>query len=81
MIGDECFITSVKKDGDAQKQGISVGDQIVLLGKFKPTRRDLWKMTYVLYKLDPADTLDLKIRKPDGTEKSLTVKAKTMTDK
>lgn len=81
MIGDECFIISVKKDSDAQKQGISVGDQITLLGKFKPNRRDLWKMMYVLYKLDPADTLDLKVRKPDGTEKALTIKARTMTEK
>ncbi len=81
MIGDECFITSVKKDSDAQKQGIAVGDQILLLGKFTPNRRDLWKMTYVLYKLDPANTLDLKIRNPDGTEKLLTINAKTMTDK
>lgn len=80
MIGDECFITSVKTDSDARKQGIEVGDQIILLGKFKPNRRDLWKMMYVLYKLDPADTLDLKIRKPDGTEKDLTVKAKTTSD-
>lgn len=81
MIGDECYITSVKKDSDAQKQGVGVGDQIVSLGKFTPNRRDLWKMLYVLYKLDPTDTLDLKIRKPDGVEKSLTVQAKTMTDK
>lgn len=81
MIGDECFVTSVKNDSDARGQGIEVGDQIVLLGKFKPNRRDLWKMIYVLYKLDPANTLDLKIRKPDGSEKSLIIKAKTMTDK
>jgi C-terminal processing protease CtpA/Prc len=81
IIGDECFVTSVKNDSDARKQGIEVGDQIVLLGKFKPNRRDLWKMIYVLYKLDPSDTLDLKIRKPDGSEKLLTIKAKTMTDK
>ena len=81
MIGDECFITSVKKDSDAARQGVETGDQILFLGKFKPTRRDLWKMMYVLYKLDPADTLDLKIRKPDGTEKALTVKAKTMTER
>lgn len=79
MIGDECYVTSVKKETDAARQGVEPGDQIVLLGKFKPNRRDLWKMMYVLYKLDPADTLDLRIRKPDGTEKALTVKAKTMT--
>ena len=81
MIGDDCLVTSVKKDSDAKSQGLEVGDQIVLLGKLKPTRRDLWKMTYVLYKLDPADTLDLKIRKLDGSEKAITVKAKKMTDK
>lgn len=81
MIGDECFITSVKKDSDAPNQGVEVGDQITLLGKFKPNRRDLWKMIYVLYKLDPADMLDLKVRKPDGSEKALTIKARTMTDK
>jgi len=81
MIGGDCHITSIKKDSDAARQGIEVGDQIVALGKFKPTRRDLWKMMYVLYKLDPADTLDLTIRKPDGTQKSLTIKAKTMTDR
>jgi len=81
MIGDECYITAVKKDSDAAKQGIETGDQIMTLGRFTPTRRDLWKMMYVLYRLDPANTLDLKIRKPDGTEKTLTVKAKTMTER
>ncbi len=70
MIGDKWFITSVKKDSDAQKQGVTVGDQILLFGKFTPNRRDLWKMSYVIYKLDPANTLDLQIRKSDGTEKS-----------
>ena len=81
MIGDDCFVTSVKNGSDARSQGIEIGDQIVALGKFKPNRRDLWKMMYVLYKLDPANTLDLTIRKPDGTQKSITIKAKTMTDK
>ena len=81
MVADSCYVTSVKKDSDAHKQGVEVGDEIIALGKFKPNRRDLWKMLYVIYKLDPADTLDLKIRKPDGSEKTMTVKAKTMTRK
>lgn len=81
MIGNECFVISVKKDSDAEKKGLEVGDQILQYGKFKPNRRDLWKMNYVLYKLDPANTLDLKTLKPDGAEKSFTITAKTMTDK
>lgn len=81
MIGDDCMITSIKKDSDIASKGVEVGDQIVALGKFRPNRRDLWKMTYLIYKLDPNKTLDLTIRKPDGTEKALTINAKTMTDK
>lgn len=81
MIGDDCHVTFVKKDSDAMSKGVEVGDQILSIGKYPPTRRDLWKIEYLLYRLDPADTLDLKLRKPDGTEKSVTIKAKTQTEK
>jgi C-terminal processing protease CtpA/Prc len=81
MIGDDCLVISVNKDSDAARQGLTVGDQVLLLGKFKPNRRDLWKINYLLFKLEPSKTLELKIRKPDGSEKSLTVTAKTMTMK
>ncbi len=81
MIGNDCFVTYVKKDSDAKAQGIERGDQILKIGKFKPTRNDLWKINYVIYKLDPAKTLDLVLKKPDGQEQTLTIKAKTMTEK
>jgi carboxyl-terminal processing protease len=81
MIGDECFVTSVKSESDASKKGIEVGDQILLIGKFTPTRKDLWKINYLLYRLDPEKTLDLKIKKPDGVEKTMTIEAKTMSEK
>jgi carboxyl-terminal processing protease len=81
MIGDECYVTTVKKDSDAHVQGIEVGDQIVELGRFKPTRVDLWKLEYVIYRLDPSSSLNLRIRKPDGTEKSLKIKGKVQTEK
>lgn len=79
MIGDECYVVSVKKGSDAEAQGLKVGDQILSVGKYAPTRQNLWKITYVLYQLDPINFIDLKIRGVDGTEKQLTVKAKTMT--
>ena len=81
MIGSDCFVVSVDRDSDAAKKGIEVGDQVVSIGKFPPTRNDLWKINYLIYRLDPQKTLDLKVRKPDGTEKALTIDAKTMTDK
>ncbi len=81
MIGENCFVTLVKKDSDAHAQGIEVGDEVLSIRNFTPTRADLWKMSYVIYQLDPSKEMSLKIRKLDGTEKSLVIKAKTLTDK
>ena len=81
MIGDSCYVTSVKKDSDAFKQGVQVGDEVLALGRFAPNRRDLWKMLYVLYRLDPTRLLDLKVKKPDGSERQVRITAKTLTEK
>jgi C-terminal processing protease CtpA/Prc len=79
MIGDKCFVVSVKKGTDAEAKGIKVGDQILKIGKFTPTRDNLWKIVYVLYKLDPIDFINIQIKSVDGAEQELTVKAQTMT--
>lgn len=81
MFGTDCLVTKVKKGSDAEKQGLAVGDKVASIGKFKPNRKDLWKMIYVLYRLDPADTIDLSLEKVDGTQQKIIVKAKTMTQK
>jgi C-terminal processing protease CtpA/Prc len=81
MFGESCLITSVKKDSDAFAQGIEVGDEVISIRKLTPTRADLWKMNYVIYQLDPLKTMDLKIRKLDNTERTVTIQAKTLTDK
>ena len=81
MFGNDCYVVSVKKDSDAAKQGLAVGDKILNIGKYTPSRQHLWKIVYVLYRLDPLDTVDLKIQKLDNSVQNLTVKAKTMTQK
>ena len=81
MIGDKCFVTDVKKGSDAEKKGLKAGDQILNFGKFPPSRAHLWKILYVLYRLDPVNTVDLKTRNTEGAEAQFTVMAKTMTQK
>ncbi len=81
MIGDKCFVVSVKKGSDAEQKGLRVGDEVLNIGKFVPTREHLWKIIYVLYKLDPAKTVDLKIKNLAGAEAQMTITAKTMTEK
>jgi C-terminal processing protease CtpA/Prc len=45
------------------------------------TAKTYGKINYYLYRLDPSETIAIRTRKPDATEKSLTIVAKTMTDK
>lgn len=46
MFGDKCLITNVKPKSDAEAKGLKVGDQILAIENFRPTKKDLWKMNY-----------------------------------
>jgi C-terminal processing protease CtpA/Prc len=79
MFNNKCLVVSVKKGSDAEKQGLRVGDQLLNIGRFTPTREDLWKIIYLIYKLHAASTIDLRIKDLDGVEKHITVTASTIT--
>ena len=46
MIGDKCFIVNVRPGSDAEKKGVKVGDQLLMIDGFNVNRKDLWKMSY-----------------------------------
>jgi carboxyl-terminal processing protease len=75
MIGHNCYVTDVKKGSDAEAKGLKVGDLIVGIGKFNPTRENLWKMNYLLYALDPQESIKIYVLNPDKTEKEIEIKA------
>lgn len=75
MIGYNCFVTDVKKSSDAEAKGLKVGDVIVGVGQFNPTRENLWIMNYLLYALDPQASIKLYVLNPDKTEREIEVKA------
>jgi C-terminal processing protease CtpA/Prc len=81
MFGYKCLVVTVKKGSDAEAKGLRVGDEILNIGRFTPTRRDLWKIIYLIYKLDPSRTVELRVRTLDGQEAQITVAARTMTEK
>lgn len=66
MVGEKCFITSVKKDSDAEKKGVGIGDEIVSIDGYEPTRDNLWKIKYSYFVLRPRARVILAVRKPDG---------------
>jgi C-terminal processing protease CtpA/Prc len=65
MIGQNCFITDVKKDSDAEAKGLKPGDLVVGIGDYAPTRENLWKMNYVFYALDPQESIKLYVISPN----------------
>lgn len=82
-IGNKCFVVDVKKGSDAEKKGLLVGDQIIGIGNVAPSRENLWKINYLLYALDPQETLDLFVRGLDGKERGVQIIAgfKTMKER
>ncbi len=64
MMGDECYIVAIKPKSDAEAKGLKVGDKVILIDNFKPTRDSLWKMMYRYYALAPALSVRLTVQSP-----------------
>jgi len=76
MIGDACFVVSVKPGSDAETQGLKPGDEVLTLDGFKPTRDNIWKMEYSFNVLRPQPGKHIVVRTPDGQQRDLALKAK-----
>src|SRR5258708_2821489 len=76
MVGDKCFVYKVEKDTNAKKQGLAVGDQIISVQGFTPTRENLWKMRYLFFTLRPLPELNVSVVKPDGKAADIAIAAK-----
>lgn len=76
FIGNNCFVTEVKKGSDAETQGVKAGDQILAIGKYAVDRDILWQLEYYIYQLDPQHALDLMLKDLKGVERKLLVKSK-----
>jgi C-terminal processing protease CtpA/Prc len=68
MAGAKCFIVSVDKKSEGEKLGLQVGDELLAIDGFQPTRETLWKIKYLFNRLRPQPGLNLVVAKPDGRE-------------
>lgn len=68
MIGEKCFITSVRPKSDAEKQGLKAGDEILSIEGFRPNRKEIWKVNYYYLALSPRTELNFKVIGPTEKE-------------
>ncbi len=76
MVGDKCYVYAVKPKSDAHKQGLKAGDLILSVNGFSPTRKELWKMNYFYYALNPQSQIKLVVQSPGEKPEEIVAKTK-----
>lgn len=76
LIGDACYITAVAPGSDAEAKGLRVGDRILALDGYEPTRETMWKMYYHYYSLRPKKRVNVALRTPVGGNREVEVLSK-----
>lgn len=76
MVGEKCFVSRVSEKSDAFTKGLRVGDEVLDIERYIPTRQNLWLMNYYYRALRPQPVLNVAVRKPDGKESALQIEAK-----
>jgi len=76
MFGDSCFVVDVDSGSDAAAQGITIGDQVLAVNRFVPSRQDLWKVLYWVNNVDPQPVVELIVRSRLGAVRQVPVRAK-----
>jgi C-terminal processing protease CtpA/Prc len=76
MIGNKCYVVSVKPNSLAEKTGLKIGDEVLSLEGFRPTRKDMWKMDYYYRTLSPRPGLRVVVQSPGAEPRQLDVPAK-----
>jgi C-terminal processing protease CtpA/Prc len=76
MIGNQCYVTRVRPDSDAEAKGVKPGDEVLTIEGYRPSRQILWKMDFRFRVLRPQSELRLALRDPAGRERHVVVTAK-----
>jgi C-terminal processing protease CtpA/Prc len=73
IVGDNCFITSVKPSSDADKQGVKPGDKVISIFDDVPSRTNLWRIRYFMYTISPQRVMKLTLQSPGGTPRKVDI--------
>jgi C-terminal processing protease CtpA/Prc len=75
MVGDSAFVSRVEPRSDAERQGVRVGDRVLAVNGYTPTRGNQWSLWYVFRLLRPQPGLRVVVRAPRGEPRQLDLAA------
>lgn len=76
IVGDRCYVSAIKPGSDAEKKGLTAGDEILSIDGRTPNRKNLWMIQYLYYTLRPQPGMQLVIKTPAGEQKPMDVLAR-----
>ncbi len=76
MIGDNAYIYAVKPKSDAHKKGLKAGDKVLMVNNFRLSRRDLWKLNYYYYSINPQTKMKLVVQSPNSQPREVIINTK-----
>jgi C-terminal processing protease CtpA/Prc len=82
MVGDTCFVIGLRPGADTVALGgLAVGDAILGMDGFLPTRRAFWKLEYLYRALRPSPVVQFVARAPGGEPRRVIAHAKVIPGK
>ncbi|MEP7214463.1 MAG: S41 family peptidase [Acidobacteriota bacterium] len=76
IVGDNAYIFAVKPKSDAAAKGLKVGDMVLSMNGFKPSRSEMWKMNYYYYQISPRAAIKMVVQSPDSEPRELEIVTK-----
>ena len=76
MFGNGCYVSGIKPKSDAEAKGLKIGDRVLAIDGFKPTRENLWQMYYRYYSIKPSSRVRFTVQSPND-EKTHTIDVET----
>lgn len=75
FVGDRAHISWISKESDAQKQGVAIGDRVLQVAGYTPTRENHSLLLYLLNALRPQPRLAVVLENKAGVRRSLQLAA------
>lgn len=72
MVGEHCYVTAIKPKSDAEAKGLKVGDRVLSIDGFGPSRETLWHIYNRYYNLIPSASVRMVVASP-GDKQARTI--------